>query len=110
MNIVNGAQLRTRVNLNLRTKPSVTAPRIVTLQTGVLVQALAAPANGWLYCVVHGWRDNTHPDHLVSDPNTKSSVDARRGADPWRSVSIEGYASMGNPAWWVVVDGPQEAT
>ena len=28
----------------------------------------------------------------------------------WRSVSVEGYASMGQAEWWEIMDGPQEAT
>ena len=107
MNIVHGSLLRTRVPLNLREQPATTAPRIVTLQTGVLVQALAPPANGWLHCVIHGWRNDSHPGHLFSEPDTKASIEARRGGLGWRNVSVTGYASMDNAAWWQIVDGPQ---
>jgi hypothetical protein len=107
LRIVKGSQLRTRVNLNLREMPKTTAPRRVTLQTGILVTALDVPANGWLHCVVHGWRHDDHPDTLFSEPDIKSSVQTRSGALGWHSVSVEGYASMGQPQWWQIVDGPQ---
>ena len=107
MKIVNGSLLRTLVNLNLREMPKTTAPRRATLQTGVLVQALGPPANGWLHCVVHGWRNEEYPEHLFSEPDSRSSVEARRGMLGWHEASIEGYASMDNAAWWTVVDGPQ---
>jgi hypothetical protein len=107
MRIVNGAQLRTAVNINLRTAPSTTAPRIVTLQTGVLVQALAPPTANWLRCVVHGWRHDDHPGYVFSEPDTRSSVEARRGVLGWQAVSIEGYLSMANAAWLTVEDGPE---
>ena len=110
MKIVKGSQLRTTVNLNLREMPDVKAPRIATLQTGIIVQALAPPANGWLHCVVHGWRHDDYPGHLFSEPDVASSVKTRSGALGWHSVAVEGYASMGNDVWWTVVDGPQEAT
>jgi hypothetical protein len=104
--IVQGSQLRTTVNLNLRDMPVVTAPSRATLQTGILVQALAPPANGWLHCVVHGWRHTDHPDTLFSEPDVSSSIKTRSGALGWHSVSLEGYASMGQPQWWQIVDGP----
>jgi hypothetical protein len=106
MRIVKGSQLRTLVNLNLREYPKTTSPRRAILQTGVLVQALAPPTNGWLYCIVHGWRHDDHPGHLFSEPDVSSSIETRSGALGWHSVSVEGYASMGQPQWWQIVDGP----
>ena len=106
MEIIKGSQLRTAVKINLRDAPEATAERLVTLQVGVLVTALTPPTNGWLRCEVHGWRHDDHPDTLFSEPDTTSSVEARRGALGWHSVSIEGYASMENPEWWQIVDGP----
>ena len=106
MRIVTGSMLRTLVNLNLREMPVTTAPRRATLQTGVLVQALGPPANNWLHCVVHGWRHDDHGDTMFSEPDVASSIETRRGVLGWQAVAIEGYASMGQPQWWQIVDGP----
>ena len=104
MKIVNGSQVRVNVNLNMRRKPNVKEPRIVTVQAGVLVTALASPANGWLQCVVRGWEDDDHPGLLFSEPDTAASVQARRVG--WRQVEYVGYISLGNKAWYTVEDGP----
>ena len=107
MRIVQGSQLRTTVNLNLRERPDTTAPCVAELQTGILVQALAPPTNGWLRCVVHGWRHDDHPGVLFSEPDIRASIQTRTGALGWHSVALEGYASMGQPQWWQIVDGPK---
>lgn len=106
MNIVNGSPVRVLVNLNLRRRPATTEPRIVTVQAGVLVTALASPANGWLYCVVRGWEDDEHPGLLFSEPDTAASVKARRGVLSWRQTEYIGYISLGQPEWYAVEDGP----
>jgi hypothetical protein len=106
MKIVTGSILRTLVNLNLRHLPQTTAPRKAELQTGILVQALEVPMNGWLRCVVHGWRHDDHPGVLFSEPDVSSSIETRSGSLGWHSASVEGYASVDNAAWWQIVDGP----
>jgi hypothetical protein len=110
MMIINGSMLRANQSMRLRTGPGTKYAIKAGINPGVLVQALGPPANNWLHCIIHGHQHADYPGSVFSEPDTKSSVDARRGADPWRSVAITGYASMGNAAWWTVVDGPQEAT
>lgn len=107
MRIVNGSVLRVLTNLNLRKAPATTAPRLATIQADVLVTALAAPANGWLRCVVRGWTHADHPDTIFSEQSAKSSIQARSGGGlGWQYVERIGYASMANPAWWKIEDGP----
>lgn len=107
MNITTGAQVRINVNLRLRREPFVTSWTICTVQAGVLVTALAPPANGWFKSTVRGWEHDDHPGYVYSEAYNKSNVQARRGVLGWRQVTHEGYMSMANPAWLTVEDGPK---
>ena len=106
MRIVNGSRVRVNVNLRLRSKPATTSATICTVQAGVQVTAMGVPANGWMKATVRGWKHPDKPGYVYSEPDTKESVQARRGVLGWRQVEHTGYMSMANKAWHTVEDGP----
>ena len=108
MNISPGAQVRILVRLNMRERPAVESDRVCTVQAGVLVTALDAPAGAWFKARVRGWEHDDHPGLVFSEASANASIQARRGGGlGWRQVDYTGFLSMGNPAWWTVEDGPQ---
>lgn len=106
MRIVNGSQVRVLVNLTLLRKPDVTADRIVTIQAGVKVEALAVSENGWLHCIARGWEHEGHPGYMYSDAHVNKYLDAlRRAAQGWTQREYIGYISLAQVGWYKVEDG-----
>jgi len=99
--IVPGALLRATVNVNLRDWEAVTAKRLATVQANVLMRALGPVVNGWVKVEVSAYRHDDYPDRLFSEPDQRSSVEARRGG--WEPETLTGYVSA---RFVVVVDGP----
>jgi hypothetical protein len=105
--IVAGALLRATANVNLRNGSSVANKRLATVQAGVLMRALGPVVTGWVEVAVEAYRHSDYPDHLFSEPDQRSSVEARRGATDWEPETLRGYVSS---QFVVVVDGPESTS
>lgn len=104
MTIVAGALLRATANVNLRDGPAVTALRQATVQAGVLMRALGPAVNGWVEVAVEAHRHSDFPDRLFSEPDKRSSVEARRDASAWQTETLCGFVSV---RFVMVIDGPK---
>lgn len=102
--LVAGALLRATANVNLRNGTAVAAKRLATVQADVLMRALGPVVNGWVEVEVEAYRHSDYPDRLFSEPDQRSSVEARRGAVAWEPETLRGYVSA---QFVVVVDGPE---
>jgi hypothetical protein len=104
MKMVKDGVVRATANLNLRSGPGASHPRLATIQRDVLAQVLADPAGGWVKVQVDGWARASKPNVVHCEPDERASVEATRAADDWQAVSLVGFVSTG---YLVVVDGPK---
>lgn len=103
MKIEKDAQLRATQNVKVRTGAGQQHEVIAVLQKDALAIALARAAGTWVKCKVQGWALKSAPAIVYSEPDTRSSVDAKRGAGDWQEIALTGYI---HTAYLTVVDGP----
>lgn len=103
MKIDKGSQLRATNNVKVRTGAGQQYDAVAVLQKDALATALTRANGSWVKCEVRGWALKSAPGIVYSEPDTKSSVDAKRGGGEWQEVTLTGYI---HTAYLAVVDGP----
>lgn len=104
MRIEKGSVLRATHNVKVRTGAGSQYDIVAVLQKDALATALARPSGSWVKGKVEGWALSSAPGTVYSEPDTRSSVDAKRGVGEWQEVTLTGYI---HTAYLAVVDGPQ---
>lgn len=104
MKIVKGSQLIAIANVKVRAGAGAQHATLGVLQKDAQATALAKPSGDWVKCEIHGWALSNAPGTVYSEPDTRSSVDAKRGAGEWQEITLTGYI---HTAYLAVVDGPQ---
>ena len=104
MRIEKGSALRATGNVKVRSGAGTQYDIVAVLQKDALATALARPSGQWVKCEVIGWALSSAPGTVYSEPDIRSSVDAKRDVGEWKQVTLTGYI---HTAYLAVIDGPQ---
>lgn len=96
--------LRATANVKVRAGAGMQHAIVAVLQKDALALALARQSGEWVKCEVRGWASSKAPGTVYSEPDTRSSVDAKRGVGEWQEVTLTGYI---HAAYLAVIDGPE---